>query len=452
MNVFKRSILYITRKKIKSIIMLFILFGISTAVLSGISIKKAANIARQDSNKDMANTFELQANFAGNFEGTIPENLIDKVSKVEGVKNYDAAIQGAGLDLENVNYIKPEKNVVQYNDDYKYEKLFSVEAHKSSEYDTKFISKSLKLVDGRHIVPTDKGKVLIHKALAEANNLKVGDTIKAKKSAGDFNASTLSKNDYDLEIVGIFESENTERVGHKLEMPENLLITDVDTVKTLYGYSDGNVKYTNATFNTDTDVDKVTSKFKDIPTDWNKYTIVKSEDTFLALSKSFDSLDKIINMVLIGAIIAGVIILSLVLAFWIQGRVHETGILLSIGVSKFNIISQYIIELLLISILAFGGSYFSSKVISQNIGNTIVAQAGKQAVQDVQSGFGGFSLGNDVNSSLATRTVDEIDVKVEVEELIYVYVIGTVIIILSVMASSASIIRLKPKEILSKMS
>lgn len=452
MNVFKRSILYITRKKIKSIIMLFILFGIATAVLSGISIKKAANIARQDSNKDMANTFELQANFAGNFEGTIPENLIDKVSKVEGVKNYDAAIQGAGLDLENVNYIKPEKNVVQYNDDYKYEKLFSVEAHKSSEYDTKFISKSLKLVDGRHIVPTDKGKVLIHKALAEANNLKVGDTIKAKKSDGDFNASTLSKNDYDLEIVGIFESENTERAGHKLEMPENLLITDVDTIKTLYGYSDGNVKYTNATFNTDTDVDKVTSKFKDIPTDWNKYTIVKSEDTFLALSKSFDSLDKIINMVLIGAIIAGVIILSLVLAFWIQGRVHETGILLSIGVSKFNIISQYIIELLLISILAFGGSYFSSKVISQNIGNTIVAQAGKQAVQDVQSGFGGFSLGNDVNSSLATRTVDEIDVKVEVEELIYVYVIGTVIIILSVMASSVSIIRLKPKEILSKMS
>ena len=156
MNVFKRSILYITRKKIKSIIMLFILFGIATAVLSGISIKKAANIARQDSNKDMANTFELQANFAGNFEGTIPENLIDKVSKVEGVKNYDAAIQGAGLDLENVNYIKPEKNVVQYNDDYKYEKLFSVEAHKSSEYDIKFISKSLKLIDGRHIVATDK--------------------------------------------------------------------------------------------------------------------------------------------------------------------------------------------------------------------------------------------------------------------------------------------------------
>ena len=452
MNVFKRARLYITRKKMKSLIMLFILFGIATAVLSGISIKKAATIAKENSIKDIDNRFEVQSNFASNLDDSVPESLVNKISKVDGIKGYDGVIQGAALDFKNLNHIDAEKNVVQYKDDSEYEKLFTVEGHTSTEFDTKFISKSFKLVEGRHIVESDKNKVLIHKALAEANNLKVGDTIKAKKSDGDFNASTLSKNDYDLEIVGIFESENTERVGHKLEMPENLLITDVDTVKTLYGYSDGNVKYTNATFNTDTDVDKVTSKFKDIPADWNKYTIVKSEDTFLALSKSFDSLDKIINMVLIGAIIAGIIILSLVLAFWIQGRVHETGILLSIGVSKFNIISQYIIELLLISILAFGGSYFSSKVISQNIGNTIVAQAGKQAVQDVQSGFGGFSLGNDVNSSLATRTVDEIDVKVEVEELIYVYVIGTVIIILSVMASSVSIIRLKPKEILSKMS
>ena len=61
-------------------------------------------------------------------------------------------------------------------------------------------------------------------------------------------------------------------------------------------------------------------------------------------------------------------------------------------------------------------------------------------------------LGNDVNSSLATRTVDEIDVKIQAKEVVYVYIIGTGIIIISVVLSSASIIRLKPKEILSKMS
>ena len=86
------------------------------------------------------------------------------------------------------------------------------------------------------------------------------------------------------------------------------------------------------------------------------------------------------------------------------------------------------------------------------MGNAIVSQASKQAIQEVQQGFGGFSLGSDANSSLATQTADEIDVDVELKEVAYVYLIGTAIIITSVMISSRSIIKLKPKEILSKMS
>ena len=111
-------------------------------------------------------------------------------------------------------------------------------------------------------------------------------------------------------------------------------------------------------FNTNKNVDDVISDVNKIQENWSLYNISKSDDTFLALSKSFDSLEKIVNMLLIGSIIVGIIVLSLVLAFWIQGRIHETGILLSIGVGKFKIISQYIIELLLISVLAFGTSYF----------------------------------------------------------------------------------------------
>ena len=203
MNVFKRARLYITRKKMKSLIMLFILFGIATAVLSGISIKKAATIAKENSIKDIDNRFEVQSNFASNLDDSVPESLVNKISKVDGIKGYDGVIQGAALDFKNLNHIDAEKNVVQYKDDSEYEKLFTVEGHTSTEFDTKFISKSFKLVEGRHIVESDKNKVLIHKALAEANNLKVGDTIKAKKSAGDFNASTLSKNDYDLEYLKV---------------------------------------------------------------------------------------------------------------------------------------------------------------------------------------------------------------------------------------------------------
>ena len=451
MGSFKRAVLYITRKKKKSILMFFILFCIATAVLSGISIKKATSIARQNSSKETANTFEIQNNLATNFTGTMPESLVNKVSKVNGIKNYDASVQGIGLVFKQLQNVEPKNNTVQYTDK-QYENLFPVEAHKFTEYDTKFMSKSFRLVEGRHLVEGDKNKVLVHKALAEKNNLKVGDRIIGTKDSLDYNASKDAPSEYDLEIVGIFESQNTDRMGSKLEIPENLILSDMNTLNALYGYSKGNSQYTSAVFNTNKNVDDVISDVNKIQENWSLYNISKSDDTFLALSKSFDSLEKIVNMLLIGSIIVGIIVLSLVLAFWIQGRIHETGILLSIGVGKFKIISQYIIELLLISVLAFGTSYFSSKMISQNIGDAMVSQASKQAVQEVQQGFGGMSLGYDANSSLATQTVEGIDVDVSLKEVLYVYAIGATIIISSVMISSSSIIRLKPKEILSKMS
>ena len=451
MGSFKRAVLYITRKKKKSILMFFILFCIATAVLSGITIKKATSIARQNSSKETANTFEIQNNLATNFTGTMPESLVNKVSKVNGIKNYDASVQGIGLVFKQLQNVEPKNNTVQYTDK-QYENLFPVEAHKFTEYDTKFMSKSFRLVEGRHLVEGDKNKVLVHKALAEKNNLKVGDRIIGTKDSLDYNASKDAPSEYDLEIVGIFESQNTDRMGSKLEIPENLILSDMNTLNALYGYSKGNSQYTSAVFNTNKNVDDVISDVNKIQENWSLYNISKSDDTFLALSKSFDSLEKIVNMLLIGSIIVGIIVLSLVLAFWIQGRIHETGILLSIGVGKFKIISQYIIELLLISVLAFGTSYFSSKMISQNIGDAMVSQASKQAVQEVQQGFGGMSLGYDANTSLATQTVDGIDVDVSLKEVLYVYAIGATIIISSVMISSSSIIRLKPKEILSKMS
>ena len=451
MGSFKRAVLYITRKKKKSILMFFILFCIATAVLSGISIKKATSIARQNSSKETANTFEIQNNLATNFTGTMPESLVNKVSKVNGIKNYDASVQGIGLVFKQLQNVEPKNNTVQYTDK-QYKNLFPVEAHKFTEYDTKFMSKSFRLVEGRHLVEGDKNKVLVHKALAEKNNLKVGDRIIGTKDSLDYNASKDAPSEYDLEIVGIFESQNTDRMGSKLEIPENLILSDMNTLNALYGYSKGNSQYTSAVFNTNKNIDDVISDVNKIQENWSLYNISKSDDTFLALSKSFDSLEKIVNMLLIGSIIVGIIVLSLVLAFWIQGRIHETGILLSIGVGKFKIISQYIIELLLISVLAFGTSYFSSKMISQNIGDAMVSQASKQAVQEVQQGFGGMSLGYDANTSLATQTVDGIDVDVSLKEVLYVYAIGATIIISSVMISSSSIIRLKPKEILSKMS
>ena len=105
------------------ILMFFILFCIATAVLSGISIKKATSIARQNSSKETANTFEIQNNLATNFTGTMPESLVNKVSKVNGIKNYDASVQGIGLVFKQLQNVEPKNNTVQYTDTVSYTHL-----------------------------------------------------------------------------------------------------------------------------------------------------------------------------------------------------------------------------------------------------------------------------------------------------------------------------------------
>ena len=51
-----------------------------------------------------------------------------------------------------------------------------------SSKETKFVSGAYKLVEGKHLENGYKNKILMHKDLAEKNNLKVGDKIKIKSN------------------------------------------------------------------------------------------------------------------------------------------------------------------------------------------------------------------------------------------------------------------------------
>lgn len=445
MNVLKRAWLYITRKKVKSIIILFILFAISTAVLSGISIKKAALVSKDKSKEMFSNTFEL-TNYSG-----IPKEVIKQIVDKKGIEKYSTKIIAGGV-LEGHKTVEAKESPITYDE--KFKDAINLAGINNTEIDGTFTSKVLKLVEGRHIVKNDKGKVLIHKGLAELNNLKVGDKINIKKSELDLKGKESGRDKITLEIIGIFDGENNPGVASGLDLLENYLICDNNSIKEFYGYNEKNVKYDMTTFyvEKDKELDSVISDIKTIPIDWNNYNVVKSEDNLVGLSRSFDILDKLVTIMLVGTIVIGVIVLSLILTFWIQGRIHETGILLAIGIPKFKIIAQYVIELLIIGMIGFSLSYFSGQLVAQKVGNMIVEKAGDETAKSIQNELGGFMLGNDPETSMTAQTVKELNVKVEFSEIIYVGIVGSIIIIVSVVVASGSIIRLKPKEILSKMS
>lgn len=190
---------------------------------------------------------------------------------------------------------------------------------------------------------------------------------------------------------------------------------------------------------------------------WDCFKLSIDNTEYKAVEKSLNAMQNIIIVLIVGIIIASIVILSLILNMWIKQRTREIGILLSIGTGKLKIITQYIIEILLISIIAFGLSYFSSNMIAEKTSNIIFNKfAEKPTTIEPETPDDGTEYldieGKYISYDIDVKEkVDSISVEITSEILLIAYLIGTVIIIVSVTIASIKIICMKPKDILSKM-
>ena len=181
-------------------------------------------------------------------------------------------------------------------------------------------------------------------------------------------------------------------------------------------------------------------------------------------------------MIIVIALVS-VIILSLVLTMWGRSRIHETGIFLSLGIAKSKIIGQYLTEVLIIAIFAFGLSYLTSNVVAKQLASGLLQQVTatseeQKTVTQIKDGYDSDGItvtikddsalsdtssqqkaGLDIDVSAVEVETDEgqLNVMVSVYNVLELYIIGIAIIILSVGVSSFTVMRLKPREILSKM-
>lgn len=464
MSVFKRAWLYICRKKSKTILMFFILFGIGTATISGVAIKKATKLTQKSMDESIG-AYLLVTPTPGTSSaigtrglGAIPNELVEQVKTLKGITKYDVRAIG---EADLVNHSKVAITNPRAQLDLETQKLYQdfidLSGNKNSANDTKFTSKSLKLVEGRHIIEKDQHKVLVHEDFAKLNHLKLGDSLMVKPATQSSLVGYATEEKPDqlaLEIVGLFSGKSQQSATLSSDLVENLLITDLTTVKEINGFSDKNFVYEEAKFyaKSPKEIEQITKEVKKLPFNWNNYQLIASSNDLVGLTKSYESMNQLINNLLTGTLIVSVMILSLILAFWMNGRIHETGVLLSFGKSKVNIIRQYVIELLIIAVFSFSASYFSGNLIAQKIGDQLVQQAKQASHSMLNQGLGGLSFGADPETSLISKTIDSITVMITPSEILTVFVFGIFIILLSVSLSSFFIFRLKPKEILSKMS
>ena len=418
MSIFNRAYLYIIRKKVRSSILFLIVTLISFFLLSGSVLNTTVNNISKNLYKDVNFGFNIESADKSNKE--IEKDTLKKIEELKGItsKNYifskPVTVEGKKVVQENQNItlndeIKNKSNLVMMN---------GITASKSN---IDFKSEVLKLEKGRHIEENDNNKIMIHEKFAELNNVNLGDKIKLLQEG-----KTL-----ELEIVGIYSGEKTNTFnGLSSDFIENTVYTDYKSSQELSNLMANN-KVTSVEYGVEdpTKLDDVIKAVENLGI--NNLMVSKSNKNYELVTSSVESITKITNMIRIGSVVIGVVILSLILMFWVRERTYEIGTLLSLGTSKVNLVLQFIVEVLLVTIvglmIAIGIEIATIKYLASNVGSIFSEELPKSIADE-----------------LMKISVNGIDI-------VNLVIVMIAIVVISVVVALLPILKMKPKKILTNI-
>ena len=319
-----------------------------------------------------------------------------------------------------------------------------------SSKETKFVSEAYKLVEGKHLENEDKNKILMHKDLAEKNNLKVGDKIKIKSNLFDADNEKGADETVEVEIKGLFDGHNSGGVSAAQELYENTLITDVHTAAKVYGNTEDTAVYQDATFfvKGDKNLDSVIKDLGKLDINWREYNLIKSSSNYPALQQSISGIYSISNKLFVGSLIFAGVVVSLLLFLWMNARKKEIAVLLSLGISKLEIFGQFLIEMVFISIPAFVGSYFLAGYTADKLGNNILNKVTGDIAKQIARQSASSQLGGGAEAEGFNKTLSSLDINVLPKFIIYVVIFMSLVLLVSLIISSFNILRKNPKELL----
>ena len=418
MSIFSRAYLYIIRKKIRSSILFLIVTLISFFLLSGSVLNTTVNNISKNLYKDVNFGFNIESVDKSNKE--IEKDTLKKIEELKGIttKNY---IFSKPVNVEGKKVVQENQNIT-LNDEIKNNSnlvmLIGITASKSN---IDFKSEVLKLEKGRHIEENDKNKIMIHEKFAELNHVNLGDKIKLSQEG-----KTL-----ELEVVGIYFGEKTNTFnGLSSDFIENTVYIDYKSSQELSNLIANN-KVTSVEYGVE-DPTKLDDLIKTVENlGINNLMVSKSNKNYELVTSSVESITKITNMIRIGSVVVGVVILSLILMFWVRERTYEIGILLSLGTSKVNLVLQFIVEVLLVTIfglmIALGLEIATIKYLASNVGSIFSEDLPKTIADE-----------------LIKMSVNGIDI-------VNLVIVMIAIVIISVVVALLPILKMKPKKILTNI-
>lgn len=427
MRVVKNSIAYFLRKRRRTFIIFVILTLVLSCLYSCLNITKSSNNMEKSLYESSNSSVSLMKKDA---QGYFEKDEFKNINKIKSIKEIISEYEGLAR-LINGNVIESKQKIKRDYLSKDLKNLVAIESTSNTKKNILFNSGVFSLKEGRHINKDDVDKILVHSEFAKKNNLKLKDKVSLQLINMTKNKTTVKEHKF--EIVGIFTGKKQEKyTGLSSDFSENMMFTDYKSSQKALNTQKDIVNKLTIFASSPKEMKTTITKIKKIQVDWSKYTISKNNNAYREALDALNGVKHIIKIMTYSIMIGGSVILSLILILWLRERIYEIGILLSIGISKLEIIAQFILELLLVSL--------PSILMSLIFGNLILRQ--------IASGF----ISSDDTVSITSKFLND---GYNINNLIIFiesYIILILIIIISVVITSGIILMKKPKKILSQIS
>ena len=453
MSILQNAWAYVSRKKFKTLIIFFILFSMATVALSSLAVKHATDTAAKETFKSINSSFSMQIDRRHN-QGTARGggNLKGKdIQAIEGIEGVQKAVKRMEVVADLVDQeLIPAKGVrLDATRQQRFGKAAQVTGINDSSMDERFAAQTFTLTEGRHI-KDDTNVALVHEDFAKKNNLKVGDKFKLKSNIYDADNEKHANNQTEVTIVGLFGGKNKGGVTAPQELYENTILTDLKTSALMYGYTDADAIYLDATFlvGGQYDIDKVMEQAKKLGIDWKAYTLIKSSQNYPTLQKSINLVYGLTDKLFLGSLIFSAIILVLVLFLWTNSRRREIGVRLALGMTNKTIIAQMLCEVGMVSIASFIAAILAGGPVSEWVGKLILGQVNSSLGTQLANEAKSANLGGGAAVDGFNKTLTELSVTVSNMDKATVVGLGLVVVVIAVLLGSAFILQKSPKSLL----
>lgn len=403
MKFYQLAFRYLCRKKSKTFILLLVLLFINSMILGSYMILHATEDSRITMQEKMGTKAVLEVKGSDRF---ITENEVREIRDMDGVISVNRMADSA---VYPVNFNPITNSDSEEENNWKVTLL----SYDELERDSAFSDLRYRLMKGDMITEGSGKGAVINFALADANGLEIGDEMEVGTETGSV---------INVKIIGVFvagSERNQMDTLPAVNRIENQIFIDNESYTGLFDNA-GYRKIAVYTKKPD-QIDVLVQELKDFL--GSRVEITTADILYRQLEVPLNRIVRVMKLMLVFTLAAGVTITSILLCMWMRSRKREIAVFISMGKKKTDILMQVFME----TAAVFCLSVFGACVIG--------------------SGMAGIMK----ELLMEENTAVFLSVSLQAGDIAAMFFAGGCIAVIAVCISLLPILRANPKDILSKM-